>query len=589
MSALSLVLVSAETCWYTCWQQWLNDNMSRTARSAAFEGTYAGLAGPAKQPARKSVPASIGAASEEALPQNAEGPARMQKHEKAKQAAEEQTGDDAGEHECGSDVSQRESSQAGQSLRGDAAAGDGAASPSASSQADPAGPTWIDKGKWCALPSTGGSTATGPRPPTAFLQPQFAIDVSERLAKVSPDEPINIWSPQLAVPSARFSVSDLPVVAPEPDADADRDARRRKVGLRSLAEERRALADRPMDSHAEMLLSAHEHCAGVAYSLTNIITALLFTNARLYDALSRLEEDTKSGVNDVSYASQESNPAPKPLPSDRGPLAPLAQNTLSSRKRSLSGEIEGGHHQQANTEPASFTPKRPRSATDLRAAVSSPSSQSASVTQSTPVPKGLPLSASSNEPHRSQISRGGGDPPSPQPPAEPTLFFAHNASHDPDIGLCVTLLAQVIQQTTLVSACEDIEERALYEGIAAAVIANGSAEINEIIHYYLDDDSTHEPVGMEGSGALDAVDKPLVPVLIQAIRLRLLRFREKIKTDRSTACDPELHQDTVSGRYWTNRERLMRQIYPNGYEYDTAWTLDSQVSLFAWIRSLAQR
>lgn len=592
--SLSLVLGSADTCWYTRWRQWLDENMSRTARSAAFEGTYAGLAGPAKQPARKSVPASVGAASEDAAPQNAEGSARMQNHQKAKQAAEEQTRDDAGEHERGSDDGQLESGQAGEPSRGDADVGDGAAAPSASAQAGAAGPTWMDKGKWRALPSTCGSTAAGTRPPAAFVQPQFAIDVSERLANTSPDEPINIWPPQLAVPSARFSVSDLPVLAPGSDADADRDARRQKVGLRSLAEERRALADRPLDSHAEMLLSAHEHCAGIAWSLTNIIAALLFTNARLHDALSRLEEDTKSSAkesaaaaaDDTSYASQESNPAPKLFASNRGPLAPLAQNTLSSRKRSLSGEVEGDQAPRANPEPTgSSVPKRPRSATALRATASSTSSQPDSATRATPAPKERPLSASPGEPRRS----GGGDSPSSQPPDEPTLFFAHNASHDPDFGLCITLLAHLIQQTSLVSTCEEIEERALDEGVAAAVIAKGSAEIDEIVHEYLDDDGSHEPVGMEGSGALGAVDKPLVPVLIDAIRRHLLRFREKIETDRSTTCELELLEDTVSGRYWTGRERLMRQIYPSGYEYGVTWTLDSRVSLFASNRTLAPR
>lgn len=66
--------------------------------------------------------------------------------------------------------------------------------------------------------------------------------------------------------------------------------------------------------------------------------------------------------------------------------------------------------------------------------------------------------------------------------------------------------------------CSDIEDRALEEGVAAAMIAQGSAKLDSTICEYLDDEGSHEAVGMEGGGVLDAIDKPLVPVLIEMIR-----------------------------------------------------------------------
>ncbi|KAG0660432.1 hypothetical protein C6P46_004614 [Rhodotorula mucilaginosa] len=257
-------------------------------------------------------------------------------------------------------------------------------------------------------------------------------------------------------------------------------------------------AELPVETHAELLLAVHEHCAGVAYSLTNAFQVLLVDHLCVVKALRRLQEPSDNGE-DASiqhesrrdHLSKAAVSADARIPTAHVPFAPLNPNALAPmRKRSLSS---GTDAVSAHAEPTMATaPKRQRLITESPASAQEQS--------------GIDL---------------------PDLPARP--FVKPGSTTPADTSL-------------------DIEDRALEEGVAAAMIAQGSAKLDSTICEYLDDEGSHEAVGMEGGGVLDAIDKPLVPVLIEMIR----------------------------GRYWMNRERMMQQIYPKGYEYDITWILDAQ-------------
>ncbi|GAA5965352.1 hypothetical protein JCM8115_002000 [Rhodotorula mucilaginosa] len=267
------------------------------------------------------------------------------------------------------------------------------------------------------------------------------------------------------------------------------DPQTRAVSMRSTWIPQQKL---PVETHAELLLAVHEHCAGVAYSLTNAFQVLLVDHLCVVKALRRLQEPSDNGE-DASiqhelrrdHLSKAAVSADARIPTAHVPFAPLNPNALAPvRKRSLSS---GTDAVSAHAEPTMATaPKRQRLITSLG---HSPSTAD--------VAGGADSASrhSSSESPASAQEQSGID--LPDLPARP--FVKPGSTTPADTSL-------------------NIEDRALEEGVAAAMIAQGSAELDSTICEYLNDEGSHEAVGMEGGGVLDAIDKPLVPVLIEMIR-----------------------------------------------------------------------
>lgn len=579
--------------------QWLKESEKRTPRSTAFQGSYAHATAPTKQAAIKPV-AKANSKFARAEPTDAaalEKSAVPAPQQSIGSSAAGFDGDEGGvqrkqrlEDDDSTVLAKPSPRAAGEPSVGTASAD---ADLTATTQTVSPAPAWKDKGKWRADQSQGTSSSAAAvwrSLPSKFIPPEFDIDVSDRLATSDPARAGSGWTPRLSLPSARFSIADLALPTRDPEIEETRDARRRKTGLRSLGEERQILAELPVETHAELFLAAHEHCAGVAYSLTNIIRVLLADHLCLIEAFQRHQELSDESENTSSqhkpeheYPNEASDSEQAPVALARVPLAPLDQNALAPvRKRSFSLATDAVSREAASIFPTA--PKRQRSSTSLG---HSPSAADIAPDHDAAL---VPVTGRCSNNHSPASGTASPQKPSRavRPPSPPSLFFDWGSTAPADISLCVTLLAQLILQTSIVSTCSDIEDQALDEGVAAAAIANGSVELDSIIHEYLDDDASHEAVGMERSGTLDAVDKPLVPVLIEMIRRGLHTFREMVQVDRTLTSDPDLFQDTISGRYWMNRERIMRQIYPKGYEYDTSWILDAEAGLITHEHADAQ-